>query len=137
AGQRARTVARKAVLKGREGGDYHLSHLLRRTRWGAGGGSSSLAQGFSVRDIVAAMDDPLQKGGPFRNVSSCFADEGPSTVAQMKALAKRNHENEARISDRLKGLEVAVLGTLARMDAVSEETAKVQQEYLASQSVRL
>ncbi|CAN0496193.1 unnamed protein product [Ectocarpus sp. 8 AP-2014] len=55
----------------------------------------------------------------------------------MKALAKRNHENEARISDRLKGLEVAVLGTLARMDAVSEETAKVQQEYLASQSVRL
>lgn len=58
-----------AVLRGRKGGDYDLSRLLRRTRWGAGGGNNSLAQGCSVRDIVAAMQDPLQRGCCFRNVS--------------------------------------------------------------------
>ncbi|CAM9439983.1 unnamed protein product [Pylaiella littoralis] len=134
AGRRARMAVRRSVLRGREGGDYDLSRMLRRTRWGAGGGSNSLAQGCSVRDIVAAMEDPLQRGCCFRNVSSCFADEGPGTVAQMKALARRNQEHQTRISDRLKGLEVAVLSTLARMDAVSDETARVQQQYLTSQS---
>lgn len=58
------------VVRGRAGGDYDLSRLLRRTRWGAGGGSNSLAQGCSVRDMVAAMEDPLQRGSCFRNVSS-------------------------------------------------------------------
>lgn len=58
------------VVRGRGGGDYDLSRLLRRTRWGAGGGSNSLAQGCSVRDMVAAMEDPLQRGSCFRNVSS-------------------------------------------------------------------
>ena len=52
----------------------------------------------------------------------------------MFCRAQLNHEHQTRTADRLQGLEVAVLGTLARMDAVSEETAKVQQHYLASQS---
>ncbi|CAM9386280.1 unnamed protein product [Scytosiphon promiscuus] len=132
--QQARSALRKTALRGRVGGDYDLSRLLRRTRWGAGGGSNSVTQGCTVADIIAAMEDPLERGCCFRNVSSCFADEGPSTVAQMKALAKRNHEHQARTADRLEALEVAVISTLSRMDAVSEETARVQQEYLASQS---
>lgn len=57
------------ALRGRAGGDYDLSRLLRRTRWGAGGGSNSLAQGCTVADIIAAMEDPLQRGCCFRNVS--------------------------------------------------------------------
>lgn len=65
-----------AVLRGREGGDYDLSRLLRRTRWGAGGGNNSLAQGCSVRDIVAAMQDPLQRGCCFRNVSGLLKGAG-------------------------------------------------------------
>lgn len=64
------TALHVPVIRGREGGDYDLSRLLRWTRWGAGGGSNSLAQGCSVRDMVAAMEDPLQRGSCFRNVSS-------------------------------------------------------------------
>lgn len=57
------------VLKGRLGGDYDLSRLLKRTRWGGGSGRSVSERGCSVADIVTNIDDPLGRGSRFREVS--------------------------------------------------------------------
>ena len=128
-GMLRRKIRNDQPAVGRSGASKHVRFAWPRKRFNGACCYGSITDG----GVILHCQGPRTQQRRLKSENS-DGNPSPKPVLQLFTRFQHHQEHQTRTADRLQGLEVAVLSTLARMDAVSEETAKVQQHYLESQS---